>query len=78
MQETRLFKLSLQDQTRQNALLYKVPSNSTGKNFVTNVHILLLPVEFITKYFIEVYDTPPRTPRISGLKSQIMKPTFLS
>jgi hypothetical protein len=22
--------------------------------------------------------TPPRTPRISGLKSQILKPTFLS
>ena len=32
-------------------LLYKVPSNSTGKNFVTNVYKLLLPVEFITKYF---------------------------
>ena len=23
-------------------------------------------------------NTPPRTPRISGLKSQILKPTFLS
>ena len=25
-----------------------------------------------------IYNTPPRTPRISRLKSQIMKPTFLS
>ena len=33
-------------------LLYKVPSKSTGKNFV-----LLLPVEFITKYFLK-YLTP--------------------
>ena len=31
-------------------------------------------------HFLEFFDhiTPPRTPRISRLKSQIMKPTFLS
>ena len=28
--------------------------------------------------FFRAYLTPPRTPRISGLKSQILKPTFLS
>ena len=37
-------------------LLYKVPSNYTGKDFVTNVPILFLLVEFITKYFKEVFD----------------------
>ena len=36
------------------ALLYKAPSNSTGKNFVANVYVLQLPAEFITKYFEEV------------------------
>ena len=25
-----------------------------------------------------IHTTPPRTPRISGLKSQILRPTFLS
>ena len=36
-------------------LLYKVPSKSTGKNFVRNIY-MLLPVEFITKYFFKVFD----------------------
>jgi hypothetical protein len=45
------------------SLFYKVLSNFTGKNFVTNVYcllcykrILLLPIEFVTKYFKEVFD----------------------
>ena len=39
-------------------LLYKVPSNSTGKNIVTKGYkcVLRLPVEFITKYFKDVFD----------------------
>ena len=37
-------------------LLYKVTSKSTGKNFVTNVYWNYQPVEFITKYFVEVID----------------------
>ena len=36
-------------------LLYKVPSNSTGKKRCYK-RILLLPVEFMTKYFKEVFD----------------------
>ena len=38
-------------------LLYKVPSKSTGKNFVTNVYILLSPEEFIMKCFFKVFDS---------------------
>ena len=36
---------------------------------VKNREISIVVVNFLT---------PPRTPRISGLKSQILKPTFLS
>ena len=37
------------------ALLYKVPSKSTGKKLCYK-RILLLPVEFVTKYFFKVFD----------------------
>ena len=38
------------------AMLCKESSNSTGKYFVFNVHILQFAVEFMTKYFDEVID----------------------
>ena len=51
---SRTYKLPMRQ--KNPTLLYKVPSNSTGKNFVTNV-FSFLPVEFIAKYFKE-YLTP--------------------
>ena len=41
----------------------------------------LLKIDFCSHFIGEmqiIRSTPPRIPRISGLKSQILKPTFLS
>ena len=35
-------------------------------------------VSQIKQFYSDLGYTPPRTPRISGLKSQILTPTFLS
>ena len=42
------------------------------------VFLLLICLFHLFFFKDGIYHTPPRTPRISRLKSQIMKPTFLS
>ena len=59
--------------------LYVCPFDGCNKKFAqaTNLksHILTHAKQKNKKVALV---TPPRTPRISGLKSQILKPTFLS
>ena len=43
-----------------------------GASMVDRMDDLIIYVQ-ISEYF-----TPPRTPRISGIKSQILKPSFLT
>ena len=52
---------------------------ANGREYKPTV-VLKVVVEEDTKHLMKVQNrfTPPRTPRISRLKSQIMKPTFLS
>ena len=50
----------------------------TKENVNQNQSIKLDQSKMILILKVLNYVTPPRTPRISGLKSQILKPTFLS
>ena len=50
----------------------KLHNGACHSSHYANIMILTLIALFVTK------PTPLRTPRISGLKSQILKPPFLS
>ena len=56
--------------------IFKMPFNQGWLGSVKNYQNLIKMTS--NMMFLIPQNTPPRTPRTSGLKSQILKPTFLS